>query len=178
MQGKKVQQRLAPEGLQPTLLHRCGCRQQRKGWGSASRGKESYMEVHAYIGVMELQRGIEFYTRGLGLRLQRCLSDTWVELAGASVPIVLLVVSDRPPCFSGPWTMHLDFLTDHLEAATRQAQDAGAVLLRPIQERAWGRMANLIDPFGNHFDLIELAPGGYDRIAQASVAEGGRDRVS
>ena len=137
------------------------------------------MEVHAYIGVLELQRGIEFYTRGLGLRLHRRLGNTWVELAGASVPIFLLVVSDRPHGFSGPWTMHLDFLTDHLEAATQQAQDAGAVLLRPVQERAWGRMANLTDPFGNHFDLIELAPGGYDRIAQASDAEAGtasRDR--
>jgi predicted enzyme related to lactoylglutathione lyase len=74
--------------------------------------------------------------------------------------------------------MHLDFLTAHLEAATRQAQDAGAVLLRPLQEREWGRMTNLTDPFGNHFDLIELAPGGYDRIAQASSAEEGGGRVS
>jgi hypothetical protein len=48
------------------------------------------------------------------------------------------------------------------------------VLLRPIQEREWGRMANLTDPFGNHFDLIELAPGGYDRIAHASDSEEGR----
>ena len=65
------------------------------------------MEVHAYIGVTALQRGIEFYTRGLGLRLRRRLGDMWVELAGASVPIFLMVVSDRPPGFSGPWTMHL-----------------------------------------------------------------------
>jgi predicted enzyme related to lactoylglutathione lyase len=133
------------------------------------------MEVHAYIGVTDLQRGIEFYTRGLGLRLRRRLGATWVELEGASIPIFLMVVSDRPQGFSGPWTMHLDFLTEHLEVATQQAQDAGAVLLRPIPEREWGRMANLTDPFGNHFDLIELAPGGYDRIAQASDStEGGR----
>jgi hypothetical protein len=25
-------------------------------------------------------------------------------------------------------------------------------------------MANLADPFGNGFDLIELAPGGYDKL--------------
>jgi predicted enzyme related to lactoylglutathione lyase len=74
--------------------------------------------------------------------------------------------------------MHLDFLTEHLETATQQAQDAGAVLLRPIPEREWGRMANLTDPFGNHFDLIELAPGGYDRIAQASDSEEGGRRAS
>jgi len=27
-------------------------------------------------------------------------------------------------------------------------------------------MANMTDPFGNSFDLIEFAPGGYDNIAQ------------
>jgi predicted enzyme related to lactoylglutathione lyase len=136
------------------------------------------MEVHAYIGVTDLQRGIEFYTRGLGLRLRRRLGGTWVELEGASIPIFLMVVSDRPQGFSGPWTMHLDFLTEHLEVATQQAQDAGAVLLRPIPECEWGRMANLTDPFGNHFDLIELVPGGYDRIAQASDSEEGGRCVS
>ena len=136
------------------------------------------MEVHAYIGVTDLQRGIEFYTRGLGLRLRRRLGGTRVELEGASIPIFLMVVSDRPQGFSRPWIMHLDFMTEHLEVATRQAQDAGAVLLRPIPERERGRMANLTDPFGNHFDLIELAPGGYDRIAQASDSEEGGSRVS
>jgi len=122
------------------------------------------MEVHVYIGVTNLQRGIEFYTQGLGLRLRRRLSADWVELEGASVPIFLDVVSDRPADFSGPWTVHLDFVTDALEAAVRQAQAAGAVLDRDLQERQWGRMANMTDPFGNSFDLIEFAPGGYDSI--------------
>jgi hypothetical protein len=38
------------------------------------------------------------------------------------------------------------------------------VLDRALQEREWGRMANMTDPFGNSFDLIEFAPGGYDNI--------------
>jgi len=122
------------------------------------------MEVHVYIGVTNLQRGIEFYTQGLGLRLRRHLSADWVELEGAPVPIFLDVVSDRPADFSGPWTVHLDFVTDALEAAVHQAQAAGAVLDRDLQERQWGRMANMTDPFGNSFDLIEFAPGGYDSI--------------
>ena len=123
------------------------------------------MDVHVYIGVTELEYGITFYTQGLGLRLRRCLRPNWVELEGASVPVFLLV-SNRPRDFAGPWTVHLDFVTDDLDAAVRQAQDAGAVLDRPLQEREWGRMANMTDPFGNSFDLIEFAPGGYDNIAQ------------
>ncbi|MFQ5873542.1 MAG: VOC family protein [Dehalococcoidia bacterium] len=125
------------------------------------------MDIHVYIGVTELQYGIEFYTRGLGLRLRRRLDDDWVELEGAPVPIYLLV-SERPRDFSGPWTVHLDFITDDLDSSIRKAQDAGAVLERDIQKRNYGRMANMADPFGNSFDLIEFAPGGYDRIASTT----------
>jgi predicted enzyme related to lactoylglutathione lyase len=123
------------------------------------------MDVHVYIGVTDLEHGITFYTQGLGLRLRRRLRPNWVELEGASVPVFLLV-SNRPQDFTGPWTVHLDFVTDDLDAAVRQAQDAGAVLDRALQEREWGRMANMTDPFGNSFDLIEFAPGGYDNIKQ------------
>jgi catechol 2,3-dioxygenase-like lactoylglutathione lyase family enzyme len=45
------------------------------------------MDMHAYIAVMDLQRGIAFYTQGLGLRFRRRLGANWVELEGASVPI-------------------------------------------------------------------------------------------
>jgi len=54
-----------------------------------------------------------------------------------------------------------------LEDAVRQAQEVGAVLQRDLQERQWGRMANMADPFGNGFDLIEFVPGGYARIDNA-----------
>jgi predicted enzyme related to lactoylglutathione lyase len=121
------------------------------------------MDVHVYIGVTDLEHGIEFYTHGLGLQLRRRLAGNWVELVGASVPIFLLV-SNRPCDFTGPWTVHLDFITADLAAAVRKAQAAGAVLERELQERQWGRMANMVDPFGNPFDLIEFAPGGYRRI--------------
>ena len=123
-------------------------------------------------------RGIEFYTRGLGLRLRRRLGGTSVELRGTPSPIFLMVVLRQTPRFLRTMDHAFDSLTEHLEVATQQAQDARAVLLRPIPEREWGRMANLTDPFGNHFDLIELAPGGYNRIAQASDSEKGGRRVS
>jgi len=71
---------------------------------------------------------------------------------------------DRPKYRLEHWTVHLDFLTDDLEAAVRQESEAGAALVREFQERIWGRMANMVDPFDNPFDLIELSIGGYDRI--------------
>jgi predicted enzyme related to lactoylglutathione lyase len=125
------------------------------------------IKVHAYIGVTDLERGITFYRQALGLNLRRRLDDNWVELEGASIPIFLLT-SERPEQRPGYWTAHLDFLTDNLEAAESRAREAGAVLVRALQERVWGRMANMVDPFGNPFDLIELARGGYDRIQYAN----------
>ena len=124
------------------------------------------INVHAYIAVTDLERGIAFYSHALGLSLRRRLDDNWVELAGAAMPIFLLT-ADRPAPGPVDWTVHLDFLTDDLEAAARKAHEAGAVLVREFQARVWGRMANMLDPFGNPFDLIELAPGGYDRIVYA-----------
>ncbi|MCI0557260.1 MAG: hypothetical protein MN733_02105, partial [Nitrososphaera sp.] len=59
---------------------------------------------------------------------------------------------------------HLDFMTTDLDAAVRKAQDAGASLEGDIQVREWGRMANMADPFGNGFDLIELGPDGYEKL--------------
>ena len=46
--------------------------------------------VHAYIEVSDLERGIEFYCRGIGLVLKRRISPTWVELTGANLPMFLL----------------------------------------------------------------------------------------
>ena len=81
---------------------------------------ERHMDVHVYIGVTDLQHGIAFYTQGLGLRLRRRLATNWVELEGASVPLFLLV-SERPQEFSGPWTVHLDFITEPLWPGSLEA---------------------------------------------------------
>ncbi|HEY0094307.1 MAG TPA: VOC family protein, partial [Archangium sp.] len=57
-----------------------------------------------------------------------------------------------------------DFTVTDLEAAVQRARAAGATLERDIQEQKWGRMANLADPFGNGFCLLEFRGRGYDEI--------------
>ena len=133
------------------------------------------LTVHAYIEVADLARGIAFYCDGLGLTLKRRLRPAWVELAGANVPVFLL--GDRTPTvdlggrkvprsFERHWTpVHLDFVVPELERSVRRCCELGASLEREIQLREWGRMANMADPFGNGFDLIEFGPGGYDVLA-------------
>jgi predicted enzyme related to lactoylglutathione lyase len=133
--------------------------------------------VHAYIEVAELERGIRFYCNGLGLSLKRRLGAGWVELDGANLPIFLL--GNRRPVaelggvqversFARHWTpVHLDFIVPGLDAAIVKLTDLGAALDRPVQQREYGRMANMADPFGNGFDLIEFSGAGYDGVSRS-----------
>ncbi len=126
------------------------------------------------IDVDDLSKGIDFYTRAVGLRLGRRLGDAWVELLGASAPIDLLAnaagstPSPRSPMtrnYGRHWTpVHLDFVVAELDEAVRRAQAAGAILESGIQERKWGRLANMADPFGNGFCFLEFRGRGYDEL--------------
>jgi predicted enzyme related to lactoylglutathione lyase len=134
------------------------------------------IEVHAYIEVADLERGIAFYCDGLGLSLKRRFGPSWVELDGANLPIFLL--GNRPLAaelggtkvqrsFERHWTpVHLDFIVPDIDAAVARLTGLGATLDRGIQQRDYGRMANLADPFGNGFDLIEFSGSGYDGVSR------------
>jgi predicted enzyme related to lactoylglutathione lyase len=125
------------------------------------------IEVHAYIEVADLERGIAFYCEGIGLALKRRLGPRWVELEGANLPVFLLVQPTQPRDFGRHWTpVHLDFIVSDLDARVSRLIALGAMLDRPIQSADYGRMANMADPFGNGFDLIEFSGPGYDRVSR------------
>lgn len=135
------------------------------------------MEVRICIDVDDIERAIAFYTGGLGLRVGRRLGGDWVELLGGSSPIDLLAnAAGTPPLgeskpqrrdYKRHWTpVHLDFVVTDMEAAIARAVAAGGVLEQAVQERRWGRMASLADPFGHGLDLLEFKGRGYDEILQ------------
>jgi catechol 2,3-dioxygenase-like lactoylglutathione lyase family enzyme len=140
------------------------------------------MELRACIDVDDLEKGIAFYTRGLGLRVGRRLGRKWAELLGATSPIDLLAEPAGSPASSGSpkkrdygrhWTpVHLDFMVEDLDAAVAAAVAAGAVLEGEIKERPFGRMANLADPFGHGLCLLQLKGRGYDELFPTEGAAG------
>jgi predicted enzyme related to lactoylglutathione lyase len=132
-------------------------------------------DLRICIDVPDLDRAIDFYGRALGLSLGRRNGPHWAELLGAGCPVDLLpvepgtAISPAAPQpvreFARHWTpVHLDLAVDDLEAALRRAVEAGATLERPIVERRWGRMANLADPFGHGFCLLQFRGRGYDEL--------------
>lgn len=133
-------------------------------------------EIRVCIDVDDLERAIAFYG-ALGLKPGRRLGKDWVEMLGAQAPIDLLAtregsnaVSSAPAPkrdFCRHWTpVHLDFVVGDLDAVVRTVVAAGATLDRAVQERPYGRMANLADPFGNGLCLLEMNSRGYDALLE------------
>jgi predicted enzyme related to lactoylglutathione lyase len=128
-------------------------------------------DLRVCIDVPDLDSGIAFYTAALGLTAGRRLGSEWGELLGAPVAIDLL--PRKPGTSPSPrgggartydrhWTpVHLDLVVTDLDAALARAVAAGATLERPVSEAAWGRMANLADPFGHGLCLLQFKGRGY-----------------
>jgi lactoylglutathione lyase len=129
------------------------------------------------IDVPDLQRGVDFYTEALGLRVSRRIGPGAVELLGADAPIYLLQQPDGssplPAArahrdYARHWTpVHLDFVVEAIVPAYARALAAGAVAESEVREAPYGRIALLADPFGHGICLIEFNAKGYDAIPPA-----------
>lgn len=132
------------------------------------------VELLANIDVDDLEKAIAFYSTALGLRLGRRLGDSVVEMLGTSSAIYLLakpagsaisVNTLQRRDYQRHWTpVHLDFVVVDIHTAVEKAKAAGARLEGDIQTHKWGHLANMADPFGNGFCLIEFIGRGYDEI--------------
>ena len=131
------------------------------------------LEIRVCIDVSDLERAIRFYTPGLGLRRGRRLDSDWAELLGATSAIDLLANPEgsaplgqaQRRDYGRHWTpVHLDFVVTGIDAAAARLMAMGALLERPIQDRRWGRMASLADPWGHGLDLLEFRGRGYDEM--------------
>ena len=132
------------------------------------------IELRACIDVDNLDKGIEFYTQALGLKLGRRFDAAWAELLGASSPVDLLANPEGSRAsldstavrdYRRHWTpVHLDFVVDDLNSAVRRAETAGARLEGGIKLKKWGRLAVMADPFGNGLCLLEFRGRGYGEL--------------
>ncbi len=127
------------------------------------------MRVIASIDVDDLERAVAFYTTGLGFIEQRRLFDDSVaELRAGSSLVYLLAKAPGTTPFTGSaevrrysrhWTpIHLDLVIPDIEAAVARARGAGANLEGKIRTHGQWREAQMSDPFGHGFCLLEGWP--------------------
>lgn len=136
------------------------------------------MNVRICIDVDDLDRATAFYRDVFGLAPGRRLGAHWVEMTAPHLTVDLLgtepgsspseASASARRDFSRHWTpVHLDLEVEDLDASVARALAAGATLDRPIQDRPYGRMANLADPFGHGFCLLEMNERGYDALLES-----------
>ena len=133
------------------------------------------IELLVNIDVDDLDKAIAFYREGLGLRPARRFGRDGIEMLGASAAVYLLVKAAGSQASIGThqqrdygrhWTpVHLDVVVEDVPAAVKKAVAAGAKLEGEIRTHNWGRIAQLADPFGNGFCLLEFLGRGYGEIA-------------
>jgi len=130
------------------------------------------MRLLLNIDVPDLATARRFYVETFGLRDGRRLGDGVLELLGAQAPIYLLQkptgslgTGDQPRTYARHWTpVHVDVVVDDLDTALARALDAGARQEGGVREAAWGRIAQLADPFGHGWCLLQFLGKGYDEI--------------
>lgn len=133
------------------------------------------MQVLVNIDVNDIDRAIEFYTTAFDLQCARRLFEgTVAELVGASAKLYLLSKSAGTAAssyakdlrhYSRHWTpVHLDFVVPDIAAAVTSAVAAGATLEQGITSYAWGQHAELSDPFGHGFCLVQFDAQGYSTM--------------
>ncbi len=139
------------------------------------------IELLVNLDVDDLERAERFYREAFGFRAGRRLGSGVLELLGAKVPLYLLAkpagLATPAPAGAGArdygrhWTpVHLDLAVADLDASLAQAVAAGAVTEGEPRAEAWGRMAQLADPFGHGFCLIQFTAAGYDAVAAPARA--------
>lgn len=130
------------------------------------------MQLLINIDVDDLDRAIRFYTTAFDLTCERHLfGGSVAELVGADCRIYLLAKPAGTACSTATkalrdyrrhWTpVHLDFVVEDLATAVERAVAAGATLEGNVRSFAWGQHAELSDPFGHGFCLVQFSQQGY-----------------
>lgn len=130
------------------------------------------MQFLINIDVDDLEKGIAFYEKGLGLQFKRRLfGGTVAEMAGGSSALYLIEAAGGSAAvpatgsrrdYARHWTpVHLDFVVDDVRAAAIRAASAGAKQEGEIQSFDWGLLATMSAPFGHGFCLLQFSGKGY-----------------
>lgn len=121
------------------------------------------MILTPYLIVKGAGAALDFYTRAFGAKEEMRLTDPAGRIGHAHMTIgdSAFMLADEHPEFGalGPAALGGSPITLHLEvadpdSAAQRAVDAGATLLRPVQDQFHGNRSGMVaDPFGHKWFL-------------------------
>lgn len=137
-----------------------------------------------YLVVQDAARAIDFYTRALGAKELFRLEEPSGKVGHAELEVrgCVFMLADEYPDFGAlspssvggtPVSLHL--YVDDVDAVVARATEAGAVVLRPLQDQFHGdRTAMIADPFGHKWHLAtkkeDVSPEEMQRRMNAAYA--------
>jgi PhnB protein len=123
---------------------------------------DGYHSVTPYLIVDDAKAAIDFYARALGAK-EKFRLPMGDRIGHAEIKIgdsFVMLADEFPemdhlgPKARGGTTVSLLVYVNDVDNAFKTAIDAGATLLRPLENQFWGdRMGSLTDPFGHQWSL-------------------------
>jgi len=149
---------------------------------------EGYHTLTAYLTVDDAAEAIEFYKRAFGAkeRVRMDTPDGKIGHAELEIGDSLVMLADvfpqsqtRPPKELGGSTAGIFMYSEDVDAAVKQAVDAGATVTMEVADQFWGdRFGTVADPFGHTWSIathVEDVPPEEmaERAKQAMAAMSG-----
>ena len=110
-----------------------------------------------YLSVHDAERALEFYAKAFGARevSERIPWEGRIGHAEFEIEGALVMLADEFPAYhkspktlgGTPVSIHVD--VNDVDAFFTRAVKAGAKVLQPIKDEAYGRICKLEDPFGH-----------------------------
>ena len=131
-------------------------------------GEERTVTIAPMLSVRNGARAIEFYIAAFGAQVVfRLDGEGGAVVAELSVGESGFWVADESPehlNFSpeslGGGSVRMVMVVDNPDAAFERAIEAGATVVRPVDDQPYGwRVGRLVDPFGHHWEIGKPLPG-------------------
>jgi PhnB protein len=124
---------------------------------------EGYHTVSPALAVENAEEAIDFYARAFGAKERMRMPSPDGRIAHAELEIsgAIVMLSDKFPqsaCQTpkelGGTTVAIFFFVDDVDSVVQDAADAGATVLMQPEDQFWGdRLGQVVDPFGNVWQI-------------------------
>ena len=144
-------------------------------------------DITPYLAVDDAAQAIEYYTKAFGAKERVRMDAPGGKIGHAELEIGngLIMLSDpfpqsssKPPKELGGTSASVFMYVEDVDAAVKQAVDAGATVTMEVADQFWGdRFGTITDPFGHVWSLAthveDLTPEEIAKRGQAAMAEMG-----
>jgi PhnB protein len=146
---------------------------------------EGYHTLTPYLAVEDAATAIEFYKQAFGAKERMRMDGPEGSIGHAELEIgdSVVMLSDpfpqssvRPPKEAGTTTASIFLYSEDVDAAIKQAVDAGATVEQEPKDMFWGdRFGSVADPFGHRWAIAthieDVPPEEMAERGKAAMAE-------